>query len=135
MEKKNEIDGTAVIIKNARQALVLQSEIKNAQNAKKLLDDIEQRGKKLTEQLRETEQVHSSLESEKASIVKLEKDAEAISFALKDIQEAEDASLLYNELIGKKEQLTHSLKIKTDTLINIQNDIKEIGRASCRERV
>ena len=40
-------------------------------------------GKKLTEQLRETEQVHSSLESEKASIVKLEKDAEAISFALK----------------------------------------------------
>ena len=126
MEKKNEIDGTAVIIKNARQALVLQSEIKNAQNAKKLLDDIEQRGKKLTEQLRETEQVHSSLESEKASIVKLEKDAEAISFALKDIQEAEDASLLYNELIGKKEQLTHSLKIKTDTLINIQNDIKDL---------
>jgi len=124
MDKKSEIDGTVSIVKNARQALILHSEILNTQNAQKLLDATEQREKILSEQLEEADQTYTALEIEKPSILKLKNDADTIAFALKDIQEGEEASLIYNELIGKKEQLAQELQKKSDEIINLQNDIK-----------
>ncbi len=128
LEKKNEIDNTSLMIKNAKQAILMHSEIKNNRNAKKLSSDAEQRLTQISLQLSEIDKLYESLLTDKQTILDLEHNVEKISFALIDIKEGEEASRLYNELTFSLDNLkitfertSENLKTASDEYTDLEN--------------
>lgn len=125
VDQKEEIEKISLKIMTAKQALSLQSEIKNVRQSQHILEDTEKRTRQIAGQLEDAQNRFIELQNKKTDAVKLEDDIKAFSFALKDITEAQEAAAEYSNNIAQRDAEKILLKNNTDTLAAMEKEIQE----------